>query len=678
MGISLNSSIGWLLFGLLLFCFPACIPEAEAPEENITIDFSNADQQKLYDFQDRQLVDSLKGYFSHPNPNLRFLSALAFGSMEPKLAAPYVDSLVKLLRDEKLNIRSAAAYAIGQTGFQSASYELINAFVRNDSLDLYDGVNRSILEAVGKCGAKKDLRAMASVSTYDVRDTLLLEGQSWGIYRFGLRGITDTLGTQLMVKYLTDENYPPSVQSVAANYLFRNRNINLQSNVAALSQKFESTNDPVIKMMLAIALGRTKNIEVAQMLQTQYPREQDYRVKCNILRALGNFDYLEVEPTLTSALGNGNYHIATTAADFFLNNGTSRNARKYLQKAQLDSNLIDEVKFKLLGAANKYLPFSAEGTRARLLDLLQGQFNSSRTIKTKLLALDALSEFGWYYRVIFNLVQENNNPLIMSKATQVLAKIAQRPDFNAFFGAGRNRVRRDLAEMFRFAIDSGDPGAIAEAANVLADQDLNYQELFESTTFLRTAQIKLKLPKETETYNALQAAIDNFNGVSQPFTKPPDFNHPIDWDIYEEMGKNCQVTLNTDRGPITIELLTENTPASCINFYQLARTGYFNNKSFHRVVSNFVIQSGCPRGDGYGSLDYSIRSEFYPAYYNEAGLVGMASAGRHTEGTQFFITHSPTHHLDGKYTLFGKVVDGLEFVHKIRPDDKIISVSISN
>ena len=555
---------------------------------------------------------------------------------------------------------------------------IIKSFVRNDSLNLYNGVNRAILEAVGKCGARKDLRALASVSTYDVRDTLLLEGQSWGIYRFGLRGITDSMGTQLMVKYLTDDNYPASVQAVAANYLFRNRNINLDKQVSALINKFQSTDDPEIRMMLAIALGRTKNLDVAQMLQTQYPREQDYRVKCNILRALGNFAYLEVEPTLTPALGNGNFHIATTAADFFLNNGTIRDARKYLQKAELDTNLIDEVKFKLLGAANKYLPFGAEGTRSRLLDLLQAQFNNARAVKTKLLALDALSEFGWYYRIIFNLVQENNNPLVMSKATQVLAKIAQRPDFNAFFGQGRNRVRRELAEMFRFAIDSGDPGAIAEAANVLANKDLNFKELYESTTFLRTAQIKLDLPKETESYNALQSAIDYFNGLSQPFIKTPDYNHPIDWDLYEEMGKNCQVTLNTDRGPITIELLTENTPASCINFYQLARTGYFKNKNFHRVVSNFVVQGGCSRGDGYGSLDYSVRSEFYPSYYNEAGCVGMASAGRHTEGTQFFITHSPTHHLDGKYTLFGKVVDGLEYVHQIRPDDKIISVSISN
>ena len=94
------------------------------------------------------------------------------------------------------------------------------------------------------------------------------------------------------------------------------------------------------------------------------------------------------------------------------------------------------------------------------------------------------------------------------------------------------------------------------------------------------------------------------------------------------------------------------------------------------LVPNFVVQGGCPRGDGYGSLDYSIRSELPPLSYDREGLVGMASAGNHTEGTQFFITHSPALHLDGNYTIFARVVDGMDVVHQIQPGSKIESIII--
>jgi cyclophilin family peptidyl-prolyl cis-trans isomerase len=93
------------------------------------------------------------------------------------------------------------------------------------------------------------------------------------------------------------------------------------------------------------------------------------------------------------------------------------------------------------------------------------------------------------------------------------------------------------------------------------------------------------------------------------------------------------------------------------------------------MVPNFVIQTGCNRGDGFGSEAYSIRSEFPLSRYEE-GSVGMASAGKDTEGTQWFITHSPTPHLDGRYSLFAKVVSGLEVVHKIEVGDQIVSVHL--
>lgn len=126
-----------------------------------------------------------------------------------------------------------------------------------------------------------------------------------------------------------------------------------------------------------------------------------------------------------------------------------------------------------------------------------------------------------------------------------------------------------------------------------------------------------------------------------------------------------------------VRLFVNEAPGSVSNFVSLARNNYFDGKLFHRVVPNFVIQTGCNRGDGWGSEDYSIRSEFSSRRYS-TGTMGMASAGKDTEGTQWFITHSPTPHLDGRYTIFGEVVEGLKVLDFIEIGDRINDVEVEN
>ena len=127
-----------------------------------------------------------------------------------------------------------------------------------------------------------------------------------------------------------------------------------------------------------------------------------------------------------------------------------------------------------------------------------------------------------------------------------------------------------------------------------------------------------------------------------------------------------------------LDLYTATAPGTVANFVQLAREKFYHGKRFHRVVPNFVVQDGCPRGDGYGSLDYTIRSELGPKYYDHEGVVGMASAGNDTECTQWFITHCPTPHLDGNYTIFGKVRSGMRVIHELQIGDEVREVNVIN
>jgi cyclophilin family peptidyl-prolyl cis-trans isomerase len=142
------------------------------------------------------------------------------------------------------------------------------------------------------------------------------------------------------------------------------------------------------------------------------------------------------------------------------------------------------------------------------------------------------------------------------------------------------------------------------------------------------------------------------------------------------IGKHVRAIVTTTKGSFTIDLLPEDAPLTVDNFIQLAKRKYFNGITVHRVVPNFVIQDGDPRGDGNGGPGYQIRCEINEVPY-ERGAVGMALSGKDTGGSQWFVTHSPQPHLDGGYTVFGNVVSGMETVDNIARGDVIRSIVIT-
>jgi cyclophilin family peptidyl-prolyl cis-trans isomerase len=145
---------------------------------------------------------------------------------------------------------------------------------------------------------------------------------------------------------------------------------------------------------------------------------------------------------------------------------------------------------------------------------------------------------------------------------------------------------------------------------------------------------------------------------------------------YVPLSQGLVAHIKTEVGTIVIRLHSQLAPRTVRNFVDLAKKGYFNGISFHRVVANFVIQGGDPRGDGWGGPGYSIRCENNPLPYR-SGTVGMALAGKDTGGSQWFITHSPQPHLLGTYTVFGQVMSGQKVVDTVVEGDKILSITIS-
>ena len=238
-------------------------------------------------------------------------------------------------------------------------------------------------------------------------------------------------------------------------------------------------------------------------------------------------------------------------------------------------------------------------------------------------------------------------------------------------------LRPQFAEAYKNAMADGDIAVVGIVASSLGDSTLGYKSVIKDFNFLKEARNKLSLPKDFESIVPLETAIAYFEGRKISSSLTNEFNHPIDWNIVKRIPRDQRAIIKTSRGKIVIRLFVDEAPGSVANFVSLASNKYYNGKFFHRVVPNFVVQGGCPRGDGWGSEAYSIRSEFSQRRY-KTGAIGMASAGKDTEGTQWFITHSATPHLEGRYTLFAEVVHGMDVVHQIEVGDSIISVDIIN
>ncbi len=220
---------------------------------------------------------------------------------------------------------------------------------------------------------------------------------------------------------------------------------------------------------------------------------------------------------------------------------------------------------------------------------------------------------------------------------------------------------RGTVSAFLLATASPDQLVRMKALQILKDDDYKnkreLQEYLASTAAKNTVHVQPFGGKGTK--------------IGQILTKDADYRRAL-----SRKNGTIRAVLTTQKGTFTIEFLPEDAPLTVDNFVKLARAGYFNGLEVHRVVPNFVMQDGDPRGDGNGGPGWSIRCEVNMIPY-ERGAVGMALSGKDTGGSQWFVTHSPQPHLDGGYTVFGRVNEtGMKVVDKIVRGDKILSVRI--
>jgi cyclophilin family peptidyl-prolyl cis-trans isomerase len=293
------------------------------------------------------------------------------------------------------------------------------------------------------------------------------------------------------------------------------------------------------------------------------------------------------------------------------------------------------------------------------------RYKKTKNIYEKGYLLRALANNPINNNEISREIFQTKEPVIRTYGIEALVEAYERNN--------NQDLKKEYFDIFKKAIESTDIALIGTSAVVLRNPELNLDQYISNPTFLFQARDRLKLPQDIETYQEIQKTID-YVTKSTSTSYPRSLSYvPIDWELISSLASNQKVRVKTSKGDFVLELMVEDAPGTVSNFLKLSNKNFFNNKNFHRVVPNFVVQGGDPRGDGWGSSDGIIRSEFNMSSFNE-GYVGMASAGKDTESCQWFIMHSPAPHLDGRYTNFAKVILGISVVHQLEVGDYIKSI----
>ncbi len=274
------------------------------------------------------------------------------------------------------------------------------------------------------------------------------------------------------------------------------------------------------------------------------------------------------------------------------------------------------------------------------------------------------------------------------RALQDEYKIAQPEDRAALVEKFNGLVAQgdEMAPRLRKAAEAAftaDPQANLEVGNFLASTVLGDMANGENAEALRVARLLIEhdFPNKAIFNEAGVAAFNAGDGqVAIEFFQQAEeagvLNPRGEMHKKEQLLRNAEaeaddlprVVLTTNKGEITIELFENEAPNTVANFIELVEKGFYNGLSFHRVIEGFMAQGGCPKGDGTGGPGYNIACESYEENHREhfTGSLSMAHAGRDTGGSQFFITFAPTSHLDGKHTVFGRVIDGMDVVNSLQ------------
>lgn len=640
------------LIGILVLAFwTGCSkkPSTELIEAPQPINkFENPKLRKIYDLADRREVDSLLPYLDDSIGGIRVAAAIVFGSVQDVKAGPKLESM---LSDENPDVVVAAAWAIGQLGDSTYCGHLLEAMQRS-------GGDRqcAIGEALGKAGSNAQLADAMDKYTMGTLPSGTGLALTRCVYRAGLRKRVPAGAQALALSTL--EVIDAEAQLYAAAFLGRVAESGPIAAPDQLLKPMQQIENDDVRQLLVRAFARCADTAcTAELRKIAMDTSETPMTRVNAFRGAGMVH--DLLPQAMAAVHDASEQVSVAAAEYIDLRHAGNSAE------------IEDLSRKI----------SSWRTRALLLKtaIREAVAVNPASVKTvtqyvdSLLAKANLYEQGALYTALATDKSQHARLMEITVANKPILSIYA---FEAYLDYYKTPMRdnRPLIHDIEQAMATGDPGLIAMGAEYISNAELPLISQITRTAFLDSAIGKLHLPEDIEAHNAVLKAQAKLNGNEYVPAKL-GFQHPIDWSLVQRIPSEQTAEIMTSRGKIVLQLKVNDAPGTVANFVELVQSGFYKAKKFHRIVPAFVAQGGCPRGDGWGSSPQTIRSEWAPLRYF-AGAVGMASAGKDTESCQWFITHCSVPHLDGRYTIFADVIEGMNVVQVLQIGDEIIGITL--
>lgn len=684
----------WIVIGLVAGCQQ--VPNGISPD--VLVHILEAEDTRQWDGA------AMETHLGDKDPDVRARAAMAAGRIGDEAAIPQLTEL--LSKDSSEAVMATAAFAVGEIESAKGAEALLAALRDSKS----NAVRAAAVEGLGKIAAalpeKADERKRVGTAILDVLK------QTQADRRLTLLALTAALRAKpegaaaVVASFLAAPD--PRVREDALNVLARLRAKEALDQVRKL---LVDDSDSLTRANAARVLGAAADAPSVEALSSRMFNDPDSRVRVAAIRALASI----AQPTSAAALLSRGETLRpasppplnelreiATALGRVLPNTNNEKAIAFLSTMRRSGPEAEIAVARI--APQRYLDTLAtqDPTRDWLQEFLTDQSIPNGTEQWQQIAAtaQALAEIA---------TLDGTGSAVKSKAVAMVRTMVASPNTpdRAMYDvlqALKAFKPSDLESIAAAKLKATDVITRAAAADILAElppsaqTTLALSDAFKAATSDKQNDAALAIVGALEKAKDVAAtaallgaskssdhlvrrraidALKGREGVTVPAVGPvKSRNTHADYvRAVSRIGKQPKATLTTDKGAITILFYSAEAPLTVDSFIQLANAHFFDGITFHRVVPNFVIQGGDPRGDGNGGPSYTIRCEINGVPY-DTGAVGMALSGKDTGGSQFFITHSPQPHLDGSYTVFARVLTGQDVVDKIERGDRIRTITI--
>jgi cyclophilin family peptidyl-prolyl cis-trans isomerase/HEAT repeat protein len=715
------------------FCFSGAAQPARKRVNDVRVSVipANTLLQIVRAEDERRWDDSLKTQLADPDPRVRQRAALAAGRIGDEAAAPVLAEM--LLQDRDNDVRQMAAFALGEIESPGGAYALVE--VLNRLGQEHSSVRARAVEALGKIvAAMISAPASPDAATKALNDDRLdrLRAAIVDALRFehGRRSMPDRL-TMLLgftavlrakpdgVGKLVAEFLGYSDARVVADALNTLARLRLKDGNDKARDLLAKDTDPGVRANAARVLGVTEDKAAFDVLLDRALHDSDLRVRVSAIRALAQLKEaratvpLLAKAQILTAAKNANWQnevieLATTLGRLNEKSATPQVELGKWLSATSEAMGHTAVELETASARvspERYVAFAGNDKYA--VRMMLTNWRAGSRIAQGLGEIAALEKGDnsqtatRAVEILRAMLDYQNSGMRINTLVAVHSEYAV-PDVLQALAAFKPK---DLSEVARRHLNESDVIVRSAAAEILGEEssEANTRALIGALPHaLRDADndavmailgalakqknkeandaIKTTLEAKDHLIRRRAVALLKTNGVGdfsdrigtvQTRNTDADYRRAI-----ARIGKKPTATVTTTKGSFTIEFRPDDATLNVDNFIQLAKKGYFNGQTVPRVVPNFVIQTGDPRGDQNGGPGYTIRCEINEEPYERAA-VGMALSGKDTGGSQWFVTHSPQPHLDGGYTVFGHVIRGMEVVDQIARGDRIVRVVVN-